>query len=78
MQITLDLAVDEFKALQDLIYENPCRSGCIWDECEEKANKVKGDKRRYEYCYWGCKFHKAQESLQEKIEALSESIMKGD
>ena len=71
INISLSLNATEFRALRELIEENPCRSGCVWDECAEKADRVKGEQRRYDYCYWGCKFHKAQQSLIEKIDKLS-------
>ena len=76
MKIILDLTKDEIRALRELVYENPCLSGCVWDECEEKASHVKGEKLQYEYCYWGCKFHKAQESLQDKIESCMKPVVR--
>ena len=71
---TLNLTEIELRALQELVWLNPCRSGCVWDECEEKASRVKGEKRQSEYCYWGCKFHKTHASLEEKVNTLVETI----
>lgn len=74
---TLNLTELELRVLRELLWLNPCRAGCVWDECEEKASRVNGEKRQFEYCYWGCKFHKTQELLEEKVDRLVESI-KGD
>lgn len=67
MQITVNLNAKEFEALQTLLRENPCRSGCCWDECQEKADGIRGEERRYNYCYEGCAFKKAQWSLEDKF-----------
>ena len=74
--INLTLTELELRVLQELVWLNPCQSGCIWDECKEKASRVKGEKRQSEYCYWGCKFHKTQESLKEKVDSLVEGLSK--
>lgn len=74
MKITLNLTKDELRALLVLIDENPCLSGCIWEECDIAASRIKDEKRQEDYCWTGCKFHKAQQSLSEKIDAC---IQKG-
>ena len=75
---TLNLTEVELRVLQELVGLNPCLSGCVWDECKEKASRVKGEQRQYDYCYWGCKFHKTQESLEAKVDSLVESLKKDD
>ena len=50
MKITVDLNKDELEALQILLRENPCSSGCVWQKCKGQG------------CY-DCDFTKAQFSL---------------
>lgn len=68
----IDLTNDEFEVLRTLMYENPCRAGCVWESCEKASKRIKDEEEQYNYCYIGCKFFKSQLSLQEKIEAIAD------
>ena len=52
--IELKLTKEEFAALNELVYENPCASGCVWKKSKNKNCD-------------NCDFSKAKNSLIYKI-----------
>ena len=54
---TIELNAVELRALEELLWCNPCRRGCAFEEMQNKKNVDCGE----------CKFTKALHSIQEKI-----------
>lgn len=69
--ITLKLSKKELKVLLSIIDENPCRVGCVWQECYQKYSKIKDENEQYNYCD-KCSFTQNQESLSDKLSKVGE------
>lgn len=66
--LNVKLADKEVKALQELLWNrySCCRSGCVWEECEKAASKIKNEEKRYRYCD-KCSFTRSVNSLEKKL-----------
>lgn len=56
--IELKLTKEEFAALNELVYENPCASGCVWKKPKNKNCD-------------NCDFSKAKNNLINKIKIIN-------
>lgn len=63
IKYTLELDKNQLRALSYLVDENPCNSGCCYNEMEKSKKDCDN-----------CKFTKAQFELIQKIESLSKGV----